>query len=210
MSFRPYFVYFSKAFDNVDYKKQWKILKEMGIPDHLTCLLRNLNACQEAMVRVLEWNNWLAQNWERSSNNSYLASMQSTRNAGPDESQAGIKIAWRNINNLRYAGDTILMAESEEEPKSLLMRVKEESEKAGLELNIKKTKIMTSGPITSWQIEGGKWKQWQILFSWAPKMTAYSDWSHKIKRHLLLGRKAMTNLDSILKSGDNTLPTKRV
>ena len=121
------------------------------------------------------------------------------RNAGLDEAQAGIKIAGRNINNLREANDTTLMAESEEELKSLLMKVQEESEKVGLKLNIQKTKIMASGPITSWQIEGENWKQRQILFSWPPK----SLWAS-----LLSGRKAITNLDSILKSRSITLPTK--
>ena len=131
------------------------------------------------------------------------------QNARLNEPQAGIQIVGRNINNLRHAEDTTLMAESEEELKSLLMKVKEESEKAGLKLNIQKTKIMASGPIISWQIDGGKqWKQWETLFSWAPK-SRDGDWSHEIKRHLLLGRKAMTtNLDSILKSRDTTLLTK--
>ena len=122
------------------------------------------------------------------------------RNAGLDEAQAGIKIARRNINNLRCADDTTLMAESEEELKSLLMKVKEESKKVGLKLNIQKTKIMASGPITSWQIDGIQWKQWMTLFGEGSKITADSDCSHEIKRRLLLGRKVMTNLDSILKS----------
>ena len=121
------------------------------------------------------------------------------------ETQAGIKIAGRNINNLRYADDTTLMAESEEEPKSLLMKVKEESEKAGLKFNIQKTKIMASSPITSWQI-GEETMTDFILGGF--KITADGDCSHEIKRHLLLGRKPMTNLDSILKSRDITLPTK--
>ena len=114
----------------------------------------------------------------------------------------------RNINNLRCADDTTLMAESEEELKTLLMKVKEESEKAVLKLNIQRMKIMVSGPITLWQIDGEKWKQWQILFSWAPKKWLQGDCSHEIKRRLLLGRKTMTNLDSVLKSRDITLPTK--
>ena len=130
------------------------------------------------------------------------------RNAGLDEAQAGIKIAGRNINNLRYADDTTLKAESEEEPKSLLMRVKEESEKVGLKLNIQKTKIMASGPITSWQIDGQTMETVTDFILGGPKMTTYGDCSHEIKRHLLLGIKVMTNLDSILKSRDNTLPTK--
>ena len=123
------------------------------------------------------------------------------RNAGLDEAQAGIKIARRNINHLRYADDTTLMAESEEELKSLLMKVKEESEKAGLKLNIQKTKVMASGPITSWQIDE-KTVETVTDFFWSSTITADGYCSHEIKRHLLLGRKAMTNLDSILKSRD--------
>ena len=132
------------------------------------------------------------------------------RNAGLDEAQAGIKIAWRNINNLRYADDTILMAESEEEIKSLLMKVKEESEKVGLKLNIQKTKIMASGPITfgNWQIDGETVETVTDFIFLGSKITADGDCSHEIKRHLLLGRKVMTNLDSILKSRDITLLTK--
>ena len=127
------------------------------------------------------------------------------RNAGLDEAQTGIKIARRNINNLSYADDTTLMAESEEELKRLLMKVKEESEKVGLMLNIKITKIMASGPITSWQIDGETVADFVFLGS---KITADGDCSHEIKRRLLLGRKVMTHLDSILKSRDITLPTK--
>ena len=127
------------------------------------------------------------------------------RNARSDEAQAGIKISGRNINNLRYADDTIRMAESEEELNSLLMKVKEESEKVGLKLNIQKTKIMASGPITSWQIDGETVRDFILGGS---KITADGDCSHTVKRGLLLGRKAMTNLCSILKSRDITLPTK--
>ena len=127
------------------------------------------------------------------------------RNAGLDEAQAGIKIARRNINNLRNADDTTLMAESEEELKSLLMKVKVESEKVGLKLNIEKTKIMASGPITSWQIDGETVADFIFRGS---KITADGDCSHEIKRCLLLGRKVMTNLESIFKSRDITLPTK--
>ena len=130
------------------------------------------------------------------------------RNAGLEEAQAGIKIARRNINNLRYADDTTLMAESEEEPKSLLMKVKEESEKVGLKLNIQKTNIMASGPITSWQIDGETTETVRDFILGGSKITADSDYKHEIKRRLLLGRKTMTNLDSILKSRDITLPTK--
>ena len=130
------------------------------------------------------------------------------RNAGLEESWAGIKIARSNINNLRYADDTTLMAESEEELKSLLMKVKEESEKVGLKLNTQKTKIMSSGPITSWQIGGGTMETVTDFLFLGSKITAGGDFSHEIKRRLLLGRKAMTNLDSILKSRDITLSTK--
>ena len=131
------------------------------------------------------------------------------RNARLHEAQAGIKIAGRNINNLRYAGDTTFMAESEE-LKSLLLKMKEESEKVGLKLNIQKMKIMASGPITSWQIDGEPMEKVRDFILWGSKITADGDCSHEIKRHLLLGRKAMTNLDSILKSRDIILPTKVV
>ena len=130
------------------------------------------------------------------------------RNAGLDEAQAGIKIAGRNINNLRYADDITLMAESEKELKSLLMKVKEESGKVGLQLNIQKTKIMASGPITSWEINGETVEILSDFIFLGSKITADGDCSHEIKRHLLLGRKVMTNLDSMLKSRDITLPTK--
>ena len=130
------------------------------------------------------------------------------RNAGLEEAQAGIKISGRNMNQLRYADDTTLMAESEEELKSLLMKVKEESAKVGLKLNIQKTKIMASGPITSWQIDAERVETVSDFISGGFKITADGDCSHEIKRHLLLGRKIMINLDSILKSRDVTLPTK--
>ena len=130
------------------------------------------------------------------------------RNAGLDEAQTGIKIARRNINNLRYSDDTTLLAESKEELNSLLLKVKEESEKVGLKLNIQKTKIMTSGPITSWQVDGETVETVSDFLFGGSKITADRDCSHEIKKHLLLGRKVMTNLDSILKGGDVTLPTK--
>ena len=130
------------------------------------------------------------------------------QNSGLDEAQAGIKVAGRNINNLRYADDTILMAESKEELKSLLMKVKEESEKVGLKLNIQKSKILASGSITSWQTDGEIKETVSGFIFLGSKITADSDCSHEIKRHLLLGRKVMTNLDSILKSRDVTLPAK--
>ena len=130
------------------------------------------------------------------------------RDAGLDEAQAGIKIAGRNINNLRYADDTTLVAENEEGLKSILLKVKEESEKVGLKLNIQKMKIMASGPITWWQIDGETVETVSDFIFWGSKITADGDCSHEIKRHLLLGIKVMTELDSILKSRDITLPTK--
>ena len=130
------------------------------------------------------------------------------RNTGLEETQAGIKTAGRNINNLRYADDTTLMAQSEEELKSLLMKVKVESEKVGLKLNSQKTEIMASGPITSQEIDGETVKTVSDFIFWGSNITADGDCSHKIKRRLLLGRKVMTNLDSIFKSRDITLPTK--
>ena len=133
------------------------------------------------------------------------------RNAGLEEAQAGIRIAGRNINNLRYADDTTLMAESEEEQKSLLMKVKDKSEKAGLKLNIQKTKIMASGPITSWEIDGETVETvLDFIFFFYSIITADGDCSHEIKSRLFFGRKVMTNLDSILKCRDITLPTKSI
>ena len=153
---------YAKAFDCVDHKKMWKILRELGIADHLTYLLRNLYAGQEATVRTGHGTT----DWFQIGKGGLQGCILSPclfnfyaeyimRNAGLEEAQAGIKITGRNINNLRYADDTTLMVESEEELKSLLMKVKEESEKVDLKLNIQKTKIMASGPITSWQIDGG-------------------------------------------------------
>ena len=160
------FIDYANVFDCVDHNKLWKILKEMEIPDHLTCLLRNLYAGQEATVKpghgTTDWfqiGKAVCQGCILSPCLFNLYAEYIMRNAGLEEAQAGIKIAGRNINNLRYADDTTLMAESEEELKSLLMKVKVESEKIGLKLNIQKTKIMASGPITSWQIEGKQWKQ---------------------------------------------------
>ena len=184
----------------------WKILKEMGIPDHLTCLLRNLYAGQEATVRTghgtTDWfqiGKGVCQGCVLSSCLFNLYAECIMRNAGLEEAQAGIKIAGRNVNNLRYADDTTLMAESEEELKNFLMKVKEESEKIGLKLIIQETKIMASGPITLWQIDG---ETAADFIFWGSKITADGDCSHEIKRHFLLGRKVMTNLNSILKSRD--------
>ena len=187
----------------------------MGIPDHLTCLLRNLHAGQEATVRTGRGTT----DWFQRGKGVHQGCILSPclfnfyadyimRNAGLEEAQAGIKFAGRNINHLRYADDTTLMAESEEELKSLLVKVKEESEKLGLKLNIQKTKIMASGPITSWQIDGETVETVPDFILGGSKITADDDCSHEIKRGLLLGRKVMTNLDSILKSRDITLQTK--
>ena len=209
------FIDYAKAFDCVDHNKLWKILKDMGIPDHLNCLLRNLYAGQEAMVRTVhgttDWfqiRKGVRQGCILSPCLFNLYAEYIKQNARLDEAQAGIKIAGRNINNLRYADNTTLVAESEEELKSLLMKVKEESEKVGLKLNIRKTKIMASSPITSWQIDGETVETVSDFIFWGSKITADGDCSHEIKRRLLLGRKVMTNLDSILKSKGITLLTR--
>ena len=193
----------------------WKIVKEMGLPDHLTCLLQYLYTDQEATVKTryrrTDWfqiGKVVHQGCILSPCLFNLYAEYIMRNAGLEEAQAGIKIAGRNINNLRYADDTTLMAESEEELKSLLMKVKEESRKSGLKLSIQKTKIMASGPITSWQIAGETMETLTDFILAGSKITADGDCSHEIKRRLLLGRKAMTNLDSILESREITLPTK--
>ena len=206
---------YAKAFDCVDHNKLWKILQEMGIPDHLTCLLRNLYAGQDATVRTghgtTDWfqiGKGVGQSCILSPCLFKLYVEYIMWNAGLDEAQAGIKIAGRNINNLRYADDTTLVEESEEELKSLLMKVKEDSEKADLKLNTQKTKIMASGPITSWQIDGETVETVADFIFLGSKINADGDCSHEIKKLLLLGRKVMTNLDSILKSRDITLLTK--
>ena len=186
----------------------------MGIPDHLTCLLRNLYAGQEATVRTGHGTT----DWFQIGKGVCQACILSPclfnfyaeyimRKPGLEEAQAGIKIAGRNTSNLRYADDTTLLAESEEELNSLLMKVKE-SEKVGLKFNIQKMKIMASGPITSWEIDGETVETVSDFIFLCSKITADGDCSHEIKRCLLLGRKVMTNLDSIFKSRDITLPTK--
>ncbi|MCD1164199.1 hypothetical protein KQY10_00815, partial [Leptospira interrogans] len=181
----------------------------------LTCLLRNLYVSQEATVRtrcgVTVWfqiGKGVHQACVLSPCLFNLYAEYIMRNAGLEETQAGVKIAGRNTNNLRYADDTTLMAESEEELKSLLMKVKVESEKVGLKLNIQKTKIMASGPITSWERDGETVETVSDFIFWGSKITADGDCSQEIKRYLLLGRKAMTNLDSVLKNRDITWPTK--
>ena len=196
----------------MDHNKLWKILKEIGIPDHLTCLLRNLYAGQEATVRTghgtTDWfqiGKGVCQGCILSPCLFNLYAEYIMRNAGLEEAQAGIKIAGRNINNLRYADDTTLMAESEEELKSLLMKVKEESEKVGLKLAFSNLRSWHLVPSLHGKQRG---KQCQTVFWGDSKITADGDCSHEIKRRLLLGRKVMTNLDSILKSRDITLPTK--
>src|SRR5574341_1210022 len=174
----------------------WKILKEMGIPDHLTCFLRNLYAGQEATIRTghrtTDWiqiGKGVCQGCILSPCLFNLYAEYIMRNTGLEEPQAGIKIAGRNINNLRYADDITLMAESEEKLKSLLMKVKVESELVGLKLNIQKTKIMASGPTTSWQIDGETVETVSDFIFLGSKITANGDCSHEIKRHLFLGRK---------------------
>ena len=178
----------------------------MGIPDHLTCLLRNLYAGQEATVRTghrtTDWfqiGKGVRQSCILSPCLFNLYAEHIMRNAGLEGAQAGIKIAGRN-NNLKYANDTTLMAESEEELKSLLMRVKEETEKVGLKLNVQKTKIMAASPITSWHIDEETVETVSDFSLGGSKITAEGECSHEIKRCLLLGRKVMTNLDSIFKS----------
>ena len=187
----------------------------MGIPDHLTCLLRNLYAGQEATVRTgqgtTDWfqiGKGVHQDYILSPCLFNFYAEYIMRNIGLEETQAGIRIAGRNINNLTYADDTTLMTESEEELKSLLIKVKEESEKVDLKLNIQTIKVISSSSITSWQIDGETMEILHNFIFWVSKITADGDCSHEIKRCSLLGRKVMTNLDSILKSRDITLPTK--
>ena len=177
---------YAKAFDCVDHNKWWKIVNEMKITDHLTCLLRNLYAGQEATVRTGH-----------------------EQQTGSKSGKEYVKTVYHQPPYLNgHLSSPTLMAESEEELKSLLMKVKEESEKVGLKLNIQKTKIMASGPITSWEIDGETVQTVSDFILGGSKITADGDCSHEIKRRLLLGRKVMTNLDSIFKSRDITLPTK--
>ena len=196
---------------NKHFWKLWKILKEMRIPDHQ----RNLYAGQEATVRTghgtIDWfqiGKGVRQGCILSPCLFNLYAEYIMRNVGLDEAQDGIKIARRNINNFRYADDTTLMAESEEELKSLLMTMREESEKVGLKLNIQKTKILASGPVTSRKIDGETVETVRDFIFEGSKITADGDCSHEIKRCLLLGKKVMTNINSILKSRDVTLATK--
>ena len=210
------FIDYSKAFDYVDHNKLWKILQEMGIPDHLTCFLRNLYAGQEAPVRTghgttdrFQIRKGVCQGCILSPCLFNLYEECIMRNAGLEEAQAGIKIDRRNISNLGYADDTTLMAESDEELKSLLVKAKEECEKVALKFNIQKTKITG---IWSHHFMANKWgnsgNSGRLFLGEGSKITADGDCSHEIKRCLLLGRKVMTNLDSILKSRNVTLPTK--
>ena len=190
------FIDYAKGFDCVDHNILLKILKNTGIPDHLTCLLRNLYVGQEATVKCgkMYWFKIGKGTHQGCLSNLYAG--YTMQNARLDESQAGIKISGRNINNLRYADDTMLMAECEEELRSILIKVKEESQNTGLKLNIQKTKIMASGPITSWQTNGEKVEMVTDFLFLGSKITADTHCSHENKRCLLLGRKAMTNLDS--------------
>ena len=188
----------------MDHNKLWKFLQEMGIPDHLTCLLRNLHAGQEATVRTghgtTDWfqiGKGVCQSCILSPCLFKLYAEYIMGNAGLDEAQAVIKIAGRNINNLRYADGITLMAETKEELKNLLMKMKEESEKVGLKPNIQKTKIMACGPITSWQMDGETMETKTDFIFLGSKTTADGECSHEIKRCLLLGRKTMTILESI-------------
>ena len=213
---------FQKNICFIDYTKAFvwittngENLKEMVIPDLLTCLLKSLYSGQEATVKTGHGTT----DWFQMGKGVYQGCILSPclfslyaeyimQNAGLDEAQAGIKIAGRNINNLQYADDTTLTAESKEELKQLLLKVKEERKKVGLKLNIQKTKIMASGPITSWQTDGETMEIVRDFIFWGSKMTADDDCSHGTKRGLLLERKAMINLDSVLKSRDNSFLTK--
>ena len=206
------FIDYAKAFDCVDHNKLWEILKDMRIPDHLTCLLRNLYASEEATLRTghgtTDWfqiGKGVCQGCILSPCLFKFYAEYIMRNAGLEEAQDRIKIAKGNISNLRYADDTTLTAESEEELKSLWMKVKEKSEKVGLKLNYQKTKITASGSITSWQIDGETMETVSNFILGGSKITAGDDCRHEIKRHLLLGGKLMTNLGSILKSRYITL-----
>ena len=201
------FIDYAKASDCVDHNKLWEILKETGIPDHLTCLLWNLCVGHTEKKQQLESD--MEQQTFSKLGKEYIKAVCChpviklyaeciKRNAKLDEAQAGIKTARRNVN-LRYADDTTLVAESQEEPKSPLMKVKEESEKVGLKLSTQKTKIMASGPITSWQIDGETMETVRDFIFLGSKITAHGDYSHEIKRHLLLRRKAMTNLEKKVK-----------
>ena len=200
----------------MDHNELWKIVQEMEILDQVTCLLRNLYAHQEETVKTEHGTDWFQtgkgvhQGCILSPCLFNLYAEYIMRKPGLEEAQAGIKIAGRNTNNLKYADDTTLMAESEEELKSLWMKVKEESEKVGLKLNIQKTKIMAPGPITSWKIDGETVETVSDFIFGGSKITADGNCSHEIKRCLLLGKKVMTNLDSILKSRDITCQQRSV
>uniref|UniRef100_A0A803T5C1 ribonuclease H n=1 Tax=Anolis carolinensis TaxID=28377 RepID=A0A803T5C1_ANOCA len=201
------FIDYSKAFDCVDHNKLWHVFGGMGIPSHLVCLLRNLYKDQVATVRTdhgtTEWFKIGKGVWQGCILSPYLFNLYSEhimRRAGLDDSKARVKVAGRNINNLRYADDTTLMAESEEELRSLITKVKEESAKAGLQLNIKKTKIMATTPIDNWQVEGENVEAVTDFIFLGAKITADADCSQEIRRRLLLGRRAMANLDKIVRA----------
>ena len=195
------FIDYTRAFDCVDHNRLWKIPKEMGTPDHLTYLLRismQVKKQQSELDMEQQTGSKLGKDYINAILSPCLFNLYAEyimQNVGLDEAQAGIKIFRGNINNLRYANDTTLMAESEEELKSLLMKVKEESEKASLKFNIQKIKIMASDPITSWQIDGETMETVTDFLFLGSKITADGDCSHEIKRRFLLGRKAMANLE---------------
>ena len=205
-------IYYAKVFDCVDHNKLWKVLKGMGIPEHLTCLLRNLYAGQDITVITGHENT----DWFQIGKGVHQGCILSPclfnlyaehimKNARLDDSQAGIKFSRGNINNLTYADDTNLMVENKYELKSLFMKVKEESEKAGLKLSIEKTKIMAFNPITSWQIDGKIMETVTDFIFLCSKITVDDNCSHEIKRHLFLRRKAMTKQDRILSKYINSL-----
>uniref|UniRef100_R4GBQ9 ribonuclease H n=1 Tax=Anolis carolinensis TaxID=28377 RepID=R4GBQ9_ANOCA len=209
------FIDYSKAFDCVDHNKLWHVLGGIGIPSHLVCLLRNLYKDQAATVRTDHG----ATDWFKIGKgvrqgcilSLYLFNLYAEhimQCAGLDNSKARVKVAGRNINNLRYADDTTLMAESEEELRNLITKVKKESAKAGLKLNIKKTKIMATTPIDNWKIEGENVEAVTDFIFLGTKITADADCSQEIRRRLLLGRRAMANFNKIVKSRDITLATK--
>uniref|UniRef100_A0A803SQS2 ribonuclease H n=1 Tax=Anolis carolinensis TaxID=28377 RepID=A0A803SQS2_ANOCA len=209
------FIDYSKAFDCVDHNKLWHVLGGMGIPSHLVCLLRNLYKDQVATVRTdhrtTDWFKIGKRVWQGCVLSPSLFNLYAEhimQLTGLEESKAGVKIVGRNIKNVRYADDTTLMAESEEELRSLITKVKEESAKAGLHLNVKKTKTMATISIDNWQIEGENVEAVTDFIFLGAKITADADCSQEIRRRLLLGRRAMANLDKIVKSREITLATK--
>ena len=209
------FIDYTIAFDSVDHSKLWMSLHNMGVPSHLICLLKNLYADQVAAVRteqgLPEWFKTEKSVRQGCILSPYLFNLYAEhiiRNAGLEEAEVGIRIAGRKINNLRYADDTTLMAENEEDLKNLLLKVKKESAKAGLLLNIKKIKILSTGNVNGIRMDGEEIEAVTDFIFLGSKISIDGDCTHEIKRQLLLGRKAMANLNHTLKSRDITLPTK--